>query len=483
MNPELWFLVGSQHLYGAETLRQVDSHAARIAAALDAAPAIPLPVVAKPVLATPEDIRRTLLEAEAAPQCAGLILWMHTFSPAKMWASPLARLTKPVAHLHTQFHRDLPWDRIDMDFMNLHQSAHGDREAGHLHARVGLRRKVVVGHWEDPRVLASLGSWARAAHAWQSWQGARFARLGDNMRQVAVTEGDKVEAEIQFGFSVNGYGVGDLAEAVASVSDAEAGGLCARYEEEYVVAEDLRRGGARFGSVVEAARIELGLRRFLEAGGFVGFTTTFEDLRGLRQLPGLAVQRLMAEGLGFGAEGDWKTCALLRAVFVMGGDLEGWSFMEDYTYHMEPGNEMVLGAHMLEVCPTIAAGRPSLEVHPLGIGGREDPARLVFDARPGAATNASLVDLGDGFRLVVSEVDVVPPPHPLPRLPVARAVWKCRPDFATACAGWIYAGGAHHTAFSYGVTTEMLEDFAAIAGIECVVLDGGADLRSLRATL
>jgi L-arabinose isomerase len=483
-SPKIWFLTGAQHLYGPGPLGQVAANAERIAAGLSASGRMALPVAFKPVLTTPDGIRALFLEAERSPDCAGLILWMHTFSPAKMWIGGFSSLRKPFAHLHTQFNRDLPWGEIDMDFMNLNQSAHGDREAGFLHARMRLRRKVVVGHWEDPEVQSRLGAWTRVARAWHDLQGARFARFGDNMRQVAVTDGDKVSAEIRLGYSVDGYGVGDLVAEVAAAGEGAVDGLCGEYEQLYRVAAPLLPGGARRESLREAARIELGLRAFLEKGGFKGFTTNFEDLHGLRQLPGLAVQRLMAEGYGFGAEGDWKTAALLRAVKVMGDGLDGGtSFMEDYTYHLDPAGHLVLGAHMLEVCPSIASGRPSLEVHPLGIGGGEDPARLVFDARPGPALNASLVDLGGRFRLVTAEVDVVEPPQPLPKLPVARAVWSCRPDFKTACAAWILAGGAHHTVFSNCVPAECLADFAEIAGIEHLAIDSDTELAGFRKEL
>jgi L-arabinose isomerase len=471
--PEIWFVTGSQHLYGPGPLKTVAANSQAIVAGLRQAKRIPLPVVFQPVLTTPDEIHALCLEADRSPACAGLILWMHTFSPAKMWIRGLSGLRKPFAHLHTQFNRDLPWGSIDMDFMNLNQAAHGDREAGFLHSRLRLRRKIVVGHWSDAETQDRLAAWMRVARAWHDWQGARFARLGDNMRQVAVTEGDKVSAEIRFGFSVDGYGVGDLAAKIAAVKPAAVADLCAEYEKRYTVTKPLRRGGARHESLQEGARIELGLRAFLKETGCKGFTTTFEDLHGLKQLPGVAVQRLMAEGYGFGAEGDWKTCALLRAMKVIGSDLPGGtSFMEDYTYHLDPANPLVLGAHMLEICESIAAGKPSLEVHPLGIGGKEDPVRLVFDAPAGAAINASLLDLGNRFRLVVNEVDVIKPPHPLPRLPVARAVWKCRPDFKTACGAWIRAGGAHHTGFSYAVTAEHMRDLAELAGVEIVVIDG-----------
>jgi L-arabinose isomerase len=470
---EVWFVTGSQHLYGPGPLKQVAANSLAIARGLDDADAIPLSVVFKSVLTTSDEIRAVCQEANNSPHCAGLILWMHTFSPARMWIGGLSILRKPFVHLHTQFNRDLPWDKIDMDFMNLNQAAHGDREAGSLHARMRLQRKIVVGHWQDPEVHGRLGAWMRVARAWQDMQGAKFARFGDNMRRVSVTEGDKVSAEIRFGYCVDGYGVGDLVADITEVTDARITRLCTEYADTYKVTRDLLTGGARHESLREAARIELGLRSFLERGNFKGFTTTFEDLHGLRQLPGLAVQRLMAEGYGFGAEGDWKTCALLRAMKVIGDGMKGGtSFMEDYTYDLNPSGSLVLGSHMLEICESIAAGKPSLEVHPLGIGGKEDPARLVFNAPAGPALNASLVDLGNRFRLIVNEVDVVAPPKALPKLPVARAVWKCRPDFKTACGAWIRAGGAHHTAFSYSVTSEHLRDFAEMAGIELVLIDG-----------
>ncbi len=482
-SPELWFVTGSQHLYGEEVLKQVAKNAETIARALDQAEDIPLRVVAKPVLSTPEAIRNLLREADADRTCAGLVLWMHTFSPAKMWIGGLSVLNKPFLHFHTQFNRDLPWGSIDMDFMNLNQSAHGDREAGFLHTRMRLRRKVVAGHWSDPEALGRIGAWARAAHAWHSWQGARFVRFGDNMREVSVTDGDKVAAEIRFGFSVNTHGIGDLSHRIAAVSESEIKNLCVEYDDLYVLSQSLRPGGDNRDSLETSAAIELGLRAFLEEGGYSGFTTTFEDLHGLRQLPGLAAQRLMADGYGFGAEGDWKTAALLRALKILAGDLGGTSFMEDYTYHLEPGNHLVLGAHMLEVCPTIASHKPTCEIHPLGIGGKDDPVRLVFDAGAGPATNTSLIDLGNRFRLIVNEVDAITPPEPLPKLPVARAVWKCRPDFKTACEAWIYAGGAHHTVFSYGVTTEHVSDFAEIAGVELAVIDSETRVREFRKEL
>ncbi|HEX8464036.1 MAG TPA: L-arabinose isomerase [Abditibacterium sp.] len=481
---EIWFVTGSQHLYGPETLQLVAQHSQQIAAGLDSSSALPVPVVFKPILTTPDEIRALCLEANNAPQCAGLILWMHTFSPAKMWIGGLTILNKPFLHLHTQFNRDLPWADIDMDFMNLNQAAHGDREFGFIGTRMRLNRKVVVGYWEDSEVLARIAAWMRAASAWHDWQGAKFARFGDNMRYVAVTEGDKVAAEMRFGYAVNGYGIGDLVARVNEQSDAEIDRLVAQYEDTYNVQTELRQGGERHESLREGARIELGLREFLVDGGFKGFTDSFEVLHGLKQLPGLAVQRLMNDGYGFGGEGDWKTCALLRAMKVMANGMEGGtSFMEDYTYDLSPNRHQVLGSHMLEICESIAAGKPSLEIHPLGIGGKEDPVRLVFDTPPGAAINASIVDLGNRFRLIVNEVDVVAPDAPLPNLPVARALWHPKPDFKTAAAAWILAGGAHHTGFSQALTSEHLEDFADIAGIEFALIGEETTIRGWKQDL
>ena len=481
---EVWFVTGSQHLYGPETLKAVAQHSQEIAKALNGVAAMPVKVVFKPVLVTPEAVTALCLAANHAPNCIGLITWCHTFSPSKMWINGLKQLRKPVAHLHTQYNRDIPWADIDMDFMNLNQAAHGDREHGFIWSRMRLNRKVVVGFWQEPSVQAKLGAWARAAAAWADWQTAKFARLGDNMREVAVTEGDKVSAQMKFGFAVNGYGVGDLVKLVNEVSNQEVDALVREYADCYTMAGDLQKGGKRHKSVREAARIELGLRAFLVGGGFQGFTTTFEDLHGLAQLPGLAPQRFMAEGYGFAGEGDWKTAALVRAMKVMAAGLNGGtSFMEDYTYHLNPGGKVVLGAHMLEICPSIADGQPSLQVHPLGIGGKADPARLVFNTPAGPALNAALMDFGNRFRLLINEVDTVIPEQPMPKLPVAQAVWQCRPNFEDACAAWIYAGGAHHTGFSHAVTTEMLEDFGAIAGLEVVVIDADTRLRQFKQEL
>ncbi|MAU09491.1 MAG: L-arabinose isomerase [Anaerolineaceae bacterium] len=474
---EIWFVTGSQHLYGPEAIEQVGQHSQEIAAALDASSAIPTKVVYKPVVTTPEDIHATLQAANADPKCVGVVTWMHTFSPAKMWIAGLSALQKPLAHLHTQYNRDIPWGDIDMDFMNLNQAAHGDREYGFMVSRMRRNRKVIVGHWQEADVQQRLGVWARAACAWADCQNMKVLRIGDNMRFVAVTEGDKVEAQRRFGWSVNTHGVGDIVEVVNAVSDSDINALIDEYESVYQVADDLRKGGARHSSIVEAARIELGLRKFLEDGGFKAFTTTFEDLWGLEQLPGLAPQRLMADNIGFAGEGDWKTAALLRAMKVMAAGLDtGTSFMEDYTYHMDPSGMQVLGAHMLEICPTIAVDKPSLEVHPLGIGGKADPARLVFNSKTGPAINVSVMDMGNRFRMVVNEVEVVAPKEAMPKLPVARALWEPNPNFKDALAAWIYAGGAHHTGFSLDVTTEHMNDFADMAGIEFLVIGENTEI-------
>jgi len=476
--PELWFVAGAQHLYGPEPLGLVDEHAREIAAALDAAAAVPLPVRHRGTVTTPDEIRRVILEATADERCAGIVVWAHTFSPAKMWFSGLASLRRPLLHLHTQFNRALPWAEIDMDFMNLNQSAHGDRELAHGLSRLGVRRTTVVGHWSDPAVLERLGRWARAAWGWHEAQSLSVARFGDNMRSVAVTEGDKVEAQVRLGFSVDGYGVGELATRVRDVADAEADRLVAEYNEQYEIV-DVPRGALR-----DAARIEVALRGFLEAGGFGAFTDTFEDLGDLPQLPGIAVQRLMADGFGFGAEGDWKTAALVRVVKVMCAGLPGGSsFMEDYTYDLSPEDPLVLGAHMLEVCPSIAGDTPRVEIHPLAIGGKPDPVRLVFTARAGPAVVAALVDVGDRFRLLVNEVEVVEPPGLLPRLPVARAVWRPKPDLARAAEAWLTSGGPHHTVLSYPLDVETLADFAEIAGLELVVIDDTTRPRELQKEL
>ena len=469
---EVWFVTGSQHLYGPKTLEQVASDSREIAKTLDSSTEIPVQVVFKPVLTTPEDIRQLCLDANSTKNCIGLITWMHTFSPAKMWIAGLNLLKKPFLHLHTQYNREIPWSTIDMDFMNLNQSAHGDREYGFIGSRLRLNRKVVVGHWSDSGVQAEIGTWVRAACAWSDWQGAKIARFGDNMRDVAVTEGDKVEAQIQLGYDVYGYGVGDLVKAVNDASDAEVKKITEAYLDEYDVVPALQPKGKKHASLVEGARIEVGMRNFLSAGNFKAFTTTFEDLHGLTQLPGLAVQRLMRDGYGFGAEGDWKTSALVRAMKVMSAGIKGGvSFMEDYTYHFSTNGDKVLGAHMLEICESIASSKPKLDILPLSIGGKADPLRLIFDANLGPAIGASIIDMGQRFRIVANVVDVVPTDEPLPHLPVARALWLPRPNLKVAAAAWIYAGGAHHTSFSYSVTAEHLRDFAEMAGVEFLLID------------
>jgi L-arabinose isomerase len=476
---EFWFVTGSQHLYGAETLKQVDKDSGTIATALDNSEAIPAKVVFKPVLTNADAITAICLEANNSPKCAGLIAWMHTFSPAKMWISGLMKLSKPLLHFHTQFNRDIPWSGIDMDFMNLNQSAHGDREFGYICSRLRLERKVVVGHWQEKEVVNAIGVWSRAAMAALDARSLKIARFGDNMRDVAVTEGNKVSAQIKLDYQVHGYGVGDLAHAVGEVPEKQVNALVKQYGDEYKVSAKVLSSP----SVREAARIEAGMRNFLEKGGFKAFTTTFEDLHGLIQLPGLAVQRLMSDGYGFGAEGDWKTSALVRSMKVMAQGLAGGtSFMEDYTYHLDPKNTSVLGAHMLEVCPSIAAGRPTLEVHPLGIGGKSDPARLIFKTSLGNAVAASMVEMGDRFRLIVNTMKVVECP-PMPRLPVASVLWKPDPDLKTAATAWIYAGGAHHTSFSQALTAEHLEDFASMAGIELVLIDEKCTVSEFRKEL
>ena len=478
---EVWFVTGSQHLYGEETLKVVAQHSEEIAQSFNNTPQIPVVVTFKPVVTTPDDIYAICQAANTDANCIGIVAWMHTFSPAKMWIRGLKALQKPLLHLHTQFNRDIPWSNIDMDFMNLNQSAHGDREFGHIMARMRLNRKVVVGHWQDPSVLAGLNVWTRAAAARFDWQGAKFCRFGDNMRQVAVTDGDKVEAELQFGYSVNGYGIGDLVKYVNAVSDSDIQKLVKEYTDRYQIAESLKKGNKNHTSLQEAARIEIGMRAFLNEGGFKGFTDTFEDLHGMVQLPGIAAQRLMADGYGFGGEGDWKTAAMVRAMKVMASGLPGGnSFMEDYTYHFDPQNQLVLGAHMLEICESIADGKPSCEIHPLGIGGKADPVRLVFDVAGGAALNVSLVDMGNRFRLLVNEVKAVAPQNALPKLPVARVLWKPLPDMATGCAAWIYAGGAHHTVYSQNLRTEHIADFADMFNIELAVIDAKTDLRQFR---
>jgi L-arabinose isomerase len=478
---EVWFVTGSQHLYGDETLKQVAEHSQKIVAFLNVAQQVPVTVIWKPTVKSAEEIYSVCQVANTTKNCIGIISWMHTFSPAKMWIGGLKILQKPMLHLHTQFNRDIPWATIDMDFMNLNQSAHGDREFGFIMSRMRINRKVVAGHWQDVQVLEQINGWARTAAGWFDWQGAKFARFGDNMRNVAVTEGDKVEAEIKFGYSVNTFGIGDLVKVINETSDASIDKLIKEYADTYTLGTRLVKGGEQHNSLREAAKIEIGLQAFLEDGNFKGFTDTFEDLHGMVQLPGIAAQRLMGKGYGFAGEGDWKTAALVRAMKVMGSGLSGGnSFMEDYTYHFDPNNELVLGSHMLEICESIAKGKPSCEVHPLGIGGKADPVRLVFNSAAGTAINASVIDMGNRFRLLVNEVVAVDPIQSLPKLPVARVLWKPYPDMKTGCAAWILAGGAHHTCYSQNLTAENLQDFAEMANIEFVLIGKNTNLYNFK---
>ena len=476
----VWFVTGSQSLYGEETLRQVAEQSQAVAEALAG---LPVRVEWKPVLIDPDGIRRLALEANADDSVIGVIAWMHTFSPAKMWIAGLDALRKPLLHLHTQANVELPWAEIDFDFMNLNQAAHGDREFGYIQTRLGVARKTVVGHASNPGVRQQVEDWQRAAAGWQAARTLKLARFGDNMRYVAVTEGDKTEAELRFGVQVNTWGINELAEAVDAASDAEVNALVDEYLASYDVAPELLPGGERHQSLRDAAAIEAGLRFFLEGGGFGAFTDSFEDLGSLRQLPGLAVQRLMAEGYGFGAEGDWKTAILVRVANVMGAGLPGGaSLMEDYTYDLVPGDEKILGAHMLEVSPSLSSAKARLEIHPLGIGGKEDPVRLVFTADPGPALVVALSDMRDRFRLTANVVDNVEAPK-LPKLPVGRAVWKPRPDFATSAACWLAAGAAHHTVMTTAVGIEVFRDFAEMSDTELVVIDEDTTVRGFQREL
>ncbi|HHW49877.1 MAG TPA: L-arabinose isomerase [Pseudoclavibacter sp.] len=475
---KVWFLVGSQGLYGEETLRQVAQQSQQVVRTLNESGDIPVSIEWRPVLTDSDTIHSAIMQANAAADVIGVITWMHTFSPSKMWIRGLQALQKPLLHFHTQANVQLPYADLDFDFMNLNQAAYGDREFGYMLSRLGIARKSVIGHASDPRVTREIGWWTRAAAGWHEAQGMKVARFGDNMRFVGVTEGDKTEAEAVFGVSVNTWAVNELVDAVHSATEADVDALVAEYDETYDVAAELQKDGARRESLRESARIEWGLRRFLEAGGFHAFTDTFEDLGGLRQLPGLGVQRLMAEGYGFGAEGDWKTAILVRLAKVMGAGLPGGaSLMEDYTYDLTPGEEKILGAHMLEVCPTLTASRPRLEIHPLGIGGKEDPCRLVFTADPGPGVVVALSDVRTRFRLTANVVDLVEPDAPLPHLPVGRALWKPRPDFVTSAQSWLAAGAAHHTVMTTQLPVEAFVDFARMVDTEIAVIDESTDAR------
>lgn len=480
----IWFITGSQHLYGEETLKQVAKNVSEIVKELNASAHVPIEIKLKPVVKTPGEIANICIEANTDSACIGVVTWMHTFSPAKMWIAGLKALNKPLCHLHTQFNAEIPWESIDMDFMNLNQAAHGDREFGFIMSRMRKKRKVIVGHWSTERVQKQLGIWSRVALGWDELNHMKLARIGDNMREVAVTEGDKVAAQIKFGMAVNGYDHSDITKYIPDAPENAIKALVDAYETEYNLTPPLQKGGAMRSSLVEAAKIEYGLRTFLEDGGFTAFTDTFENLGALVQLPGLAVQRLMADGYGFGGEGDWKTAAMTRAMKVMAEGLDGGTtFMEDYTYHFTPEKSYVLGSHMLEICPSIASHKPSCEVHPLGIGGKADPVRLVFNSATGPAINASLVDMGTRFRLIVNEVEAVEPMHDLPKLPVARVLWDAKPNLEVAATAWILAGGAHHTVYTQALTTEYMEDFADIAGIELLVIDQDTKIRSFKDTI
>lgn len=483
VNKQIWFLTGSQNLYGEETLKQVAEQSKHVLDAISKNVSAPVELVWKPVLKTADAIRRQMLDASADDNCIGVITWMHTFSPAKMWIAGLDALQKPLLHLHTQANQALPWATIDMDFMNLNQAAHGDREYAHMVSRMSLARKIVVGEPSSAEVAEHITAWAYATIGWNTSQNLKLARFGDNMRYVSVTDGDKVSAQVQFGMSIESLGVNTLVEAVDNVSDADAEKLCELYQREYDVVAELRKGGARHDSLVYGAKIEIALRSILEAGGFNAFTSNFEDLGTLRQLPGLAVQRLMADGYGFGGEGDWKTSALgtiLKSMTPAGG---GTSFMEDYTYHFGPGPAKILGAHMLEVCPTITDQKPRIEIHPLGIGGKEDPVRMVFTAKPSSGRVVCLVDMGDRFRMISNEIEIVEPNEDLPNLPVARAVWQPMPTLAASAEAWMLAGGSHHTVLTNAVSNETIEDFARIAKVELVNIDENTELRSFRKEL
>lgn len=470
---QVWFVIGTQHLYGAETLRQVEEHARQVMEGLNQAGTLPVPLVLQPLVKSPDEALALCRAANHDNQCVGIITWLHTFSPAKMWIGGLSVLNKPLLQFHTQFNAEIPWDSMDMDFMNLNQTAHGGREFGFIGARMGLQHSVITGHWQDRTSQQRIARWINAALAKQASQQLKVARFGDNMREVAVTEGDKVAAQIQFGYAVNGWGVGDLVEVINGVSDGDVSALIDEYESQYLFSEAAAVNGDKRQNVLDAARIELGLKRFLEDEGCKAFTTNFQTLHGMTQLPGLAVQRLMGQGYGFAGEGDWKTAALLHILKVQAGTRAGGtSFMEDYTYHFSPGNDLVLGSHMLEVCPSIAKEeKPLIDVQFLGIGGKADPARLIFSTPAGRAINASVIDLGDRFRLLVNVVDAIEQPEPLPKLPVARALWRAQPSLATASEAWILGGGAHHTVFSQALDLEDMYLYGELNGIEVMVID------------
>ena len=478
---EVWFVAGSQKLYGNDALNEIEKNANEVASSINASMQIPVNICFKGVLTTTEEITKICQAANENEQCIGLICWMHTFSPGKMWINGLKILIKPLLHLHTQFNQDIPWESIDMDYMNIHQSAHGGREFGFVCSRLNIHRKVVVGHWSDQEVQKKIGVWTRAACCFKEMQSLRIARFGDNMRDVAVTEVDKVDAQIRFGFEVHGYGLGDLVEYVDQATEEDINNLIEEYLNLYDIASELRPKGSRHKELKEAAAIEVGLRTFLNKGNFSAFTDTFENLKGLKQLPGIAVQRLMNEGYGFGAEGDWKAAALVRIIKVMSAGIDGGtSFMEDYTYHFAQERELVMGSHMLEICPSLSNGKPSCEIHPLSIGGKSDPVRLVFDSKPGFGLNISLIDIGERFRLLVNKVEAVEIEKTLPKLPVARVLWKPLPSLKEAASSWIISGGSHHTCFTRSLDISHVEDLADIANLELIVIDESTNLRQLK---
>ena len=482
-NYKFWFATGSQDLYGDECLKKVAEHSRIIVEKLNESGILPYEVVWKPTMITNEVIRRTFNEANADEECAGVITWMHTFSPAKSWILGLQEYRKPLLHLHTQFNEEIPYDTIDMDFMNENQSAHGDREFGHIVTRMGIERKIIVGHWNDSRVQERIASWMRTAVGIMESSHIRVMRIADNMRNVAVTEGDKVEAQIKFGWEIDAYPVNEIAEAVNAVSRADTDVLIEEYYDKYRIITEGRDEKEFRKHVAVQAQIELGFERFLEEKNYQAIVTHFGDLGCLQQLPGLAIQRLMEKGYGFGAEGDWKTAAMVRLMKIMTQnvpDAKGTSFMEDYTYNLVPGKEGILQSHMLEVCPTIAEGPVSIRVKPLSMGDREDPARLVFEAKEGPAIATSLVDLGNRVRLIINEVDCKHTEKSMPELPVASAFWTPRPDLTTGAEAWILAGGAHHTAFSYDLTAEQMGDWANAMGIEAVYIDNDTTIRSFK---
>ena len=472
---EFWLIVGSQHLYGEETLRQVKEHAQIMTEGMNRSGRLPCSLVLKPVAKTPDEITEVMRAANADSRCAGVIVWMHTFSPSKMWIGGLSVLQKPYCHFATQFNRNIPNEGIDMDFMNLNQSAHGDREHGFIAARMRLPRKIVAGYWEDADVQEKIGGWMRAAVGAAVSRELKVMRFGDNMRQVAVTEGDKVEVQMKLGWQVNTYAVGDLVEVMNQVSEQEIDSLMKEYQQNYEFATD------DMETVRYQAREEIAIQKMLDEHGCGAYTNTFEDLWGMEQLPGIASQDLMAKGYGYGGEGDWKVSALTHIMKQMSeGVPGGTAFMEDYTYDLEPGKELSLGAHMLEVCPSIADGPISIKEQPLSMGDREDPARLVFTAKTGPGIATSLIDLGDRFRLLINDVDCKKTEKPMPKLPVATAFWTPQPNLITGAEAWILAGGAHHTAFSYDLTAEQMGDWADAMGIEAVYIDKDTTIRQLK---